>query len=94
MATKIFKDNEVILDDEKYFTFSNSNTPGNRGYYTDNKATAPTDIRFNMVEKYPPKVLVYMVISSRGISEIHAQECGNAIDADTYINKCLNKTIK
>ena len=93
LATKELKDKDVILDDEKYFTYSNSNTPGNRGYYTSDKLTAPPEIRFKMIEKFPPKVLVYLAISSRGISEAHFQESGTAINSDIYIKKCLKSKL-
>ena len=39
-AINTFKEKFLILDDEKYFTLSNTKTPGNKGYYTDNKSLA------------------------------------------------------
>ena len=35
----------VIIDNEKYFSLSNSNIPGNVYYYTSDKSAAPSDIK-------------------------------------------------
>ena len=48
----------LILEDEKYFTFSNTNVPGNSGYYTDDKTSTSAEVRFKLNQKFPPKVLV------------------------------------
>ena len=53
LAINTFKEKFVILDDEKYFTLSNTKTPGIKGYYTDNKSLAPANIRFNKKVKFP-----------------------------------------
>ena len=36
----------IIVDDEKYFTFSGDNIPGNAGYYTNDKDKCPESVRF------------------------------------------------
>lgn len=46
LATKIFVEKTVVIDDEKYFTLANSELSGNSVYYTDNKRSAPKDVRF------------------------------------------------
>lgn len=46
LATKVFIEKSKIIDDEKYFTLSHSDLSGNDGYYTDNKWSAPEDVRF------------------------------------------------
>ncbi len=89
LAINTFKEKFVILDDEKYFTLSNTKTPGNKGYYTDNKSLAPANIRFNKKVKFPRKVMVWLAVSKKGVSKPYIQENGIAINADTYINKCL-----
>lgn len=89
MATKSFVRKTVVIDDEKYFTFSNSEQFGNSGYYTDNKFLSPEDVRFKKICKYESKLLVWIAFSEDGISEPFIQESSNAIDADRYINKFL-----
>ena len=80
-AFDTFKDKFVILDDEKYFSLSNSKTPGYRGYYTDNISRTPTVIRFIKKVKFEPKVMVWL------------QDSGVAINAYAYINKCLKSNL-
>ena len=89
LATKSFVRKTVVIDDEKYFTLSNSEQSGNSGYYTDNKFSTPEDVRFKKKSKYEPKVLVWVAISEDGIASPFIQESSIAIDADRYINKCL-----
>jgi hypothetical protein len=43
----------MVMDDEKYFCFTNTNMSGNDGYYTDDKCSVPNSVRFNqMKEKF------------------------------------------
>jgi hypothetical protein len=42
----------IIMDDEKYFTFSGHNMPGNAGYYSSDKTTCPNNVRFFGKEKF------------------------------------------
>ena len=59
----------VIMDDERYFTFSGHNMPANAGYYTNDKRKCPDDVRFAGKESFPPMILVWIDISARGKSE-------------------------
>ena len=56
------------MDDEKYFMFTHQSVPINRGYYTSNKAETPSDVKFKQSCKYEPKILVWIAISTNGIS--------------------------
>jgi hypothetical protein len=53
------KDFIEILDDEKYFTFFNDETPGNRGFWTDNVETCPENVKYKGKEKIPIKNTLY-----------------------------------
>jgi transposase len=84
----------IILDDEKYFTFSRHCMPGNSGFYSDNKEEAPIDVKFKPTEKFPPKILVWLALSSKGISQPYIGKTKNySINAETYIQKCLPKLL-
>ena len=48
----------IIVDDEKYFTFSNDDMPQNVGFYAFHKEHAPDSVKYKTKEKYPKKVLV------------------------------------
>ena len=93
LAINTFKEKFVILDDEKYFTLSNSKTLGIEGYYTDNKSLTPANIRFNKKVKFPRKVMVLLAVSKKGVSKPYIQENGIAINADTNINKCFKPNL-
>lgn len=42
----IDSDTFIICDDEKYFTFSGVDMPGNAGFYSSDKEKTPVDVRF------------------------------------------------
>ena len=52
LTTKSLVEKTLVIDDEKYFTLSNSEISGNDGYYTDNKQTTPYDVKFKNKIKY------------------------------------------
>ena len=53
----------VLMDDEKYFSYTADETPGNAGFYTKNKATCPTDVKYKQKSKFSPKVLMLIALS-------------------------------
>lgn len=88
-------DVDVILDDEKYFSFAWNNGEQNSGFYTDNIGDTTDSIRFAAKAKFEPKILVWAAISSKGISQLYLQDSkAPAIRSDTYIKNCLTKLIK
>ena len=92
-----FTDQEtfIIVDDEKYFTFSGEETPGNAGFYSSNKENTTGDVKFKSKQKFQPKILVWLSLSSKGISTLFIGTTkGPAVDTDVYIRKCLPKLLK
>lgn len=84
----------IILDDEKYFTLSNSEIKGNDGFYTDNIEDVPNDVRYKKKAKFEDKVLVWCAISEAGISRAYVGRVrGEAVNADIYIRRCLPKLV-
>ena len=57
----------IIVDDEKYFTFSGEKTFGNAGFYSSNRENTPDDVKFKSKQKFKPKILVWLALSSTGI---------------------------
>lgn len=96
LRRQYFKDGvEIILDDEKYFTYSWNNGEQNVGFYTDNIEETPDNIRFALKGKFEPKILVWAAISTKGVSKLYIQDSQmSAIKSDTYISKCLTKLDK
>lgn len=84
----------LIIDDEKYFTFSGHNMPGNAGYYSNDKSNCPDEVRFAGKEKFPTKILVWIAISDRGMSKpLIRPSNAEAIKSDIYISECLEKRL-
>lgn len=85
---------DVIIDDEKYFTFSGHHMPANARYYSDDVKTCPESVRFAGYAKYPDKVMVWIAISERGISQpTFRRQKSEAVTAAIYIRECLNKRL-
>lgn len=93
LRTKHFsKDTFIILDDEKYFTFANHTLSGNAHFYTDDITGTPDNVKFAGKEKFEPKILVWIAISTKGLSAPLIRRIGApAVNADVYITKCLPK---
>lgn len=88
-------DKVLVMDDEKYFTFSNSSDVANQRYYTSNKQTTPDKIKLIQKSKFEPKILVWAAISNKGVSELYIQTSRSvSVNADIYISKCLTKLVK
>ena len=90
---QIFRKKQVIIDDESYVTQSNSEFLGNSGFYSSDLNTTPNDIRCKRVEKFPPKLLVWIAMSPKGISMPFIAPSGLSIKEDVYIDKCLRSRL-
>lgn len=85
----------IILDDEKYFTFSNGFLSINKGYYKEKNKAALPEVKYIQKGKFEHKVLVWCAISSKGISDMFIKSSrGFAINSETYIRHCLTKLRK
>ncbi|XP_050515006.1 uncharacterized protein LOC126890196 [Diabrotica virgifera virgifera] len=83
------------MDDEKYFTLSNSEMKGNDGFYTRNVQDAPDEVRFKGKVKFADKILVWCAISEAGVSQPFVGRVrGEAPNADIYIDRCLTKLVQ
>ncbi|CAF0991596.1 unnamed protein product [Rotaria magnacalcarata] len=84
----------IVMDDEKYFTLSGDNMPGNAGFYSSNTANTPWNVKLKSKQKFEPKVLVWLALSSKGISVPYIGTThGPAIDSNLYVQKCLPKLL-
>jgi hypothetical protein len=84
---------DFILDDESYFTLSNTTLAGNDTFYSDNLLKTPVEVKNKYKAKYEEKVLVYMIISPRGSSKAVFFKSGLAINQNTYKEQCLEKVL-
>ena len=84
---------DLILDDEKFFTFTGDNAIDNRVFYSTDPTTARIDVKFRKKKKFEPKIMVWMVMSSNDVSDVYVHKSKQAIRQDTYLNQCLNKRL-
>ncbi len=60
-------DLDFLLDDESYFTLSNSFLPGNDRFYSSNVSKTPESVKNKYKAKFEPKLLVWICISPKGL---------------------------
>ena len=85
-------DVQILMDDEKYFSFS-GDIASNRSYYTIDPSTAPSHIKFKRRIKFAPKLLVWMAVFLKWISSVYLHRSKTAIDTETYLNECIRKRL-
>ena len=80
---------EFVLDDEKYFGLSNSNS-GNI-YYSSDPSLTPIEVKYKFKKKYEPHIMLYQAISSNELSKPWFKRGGFAVNKKIYIEDCLKK---
>ncbi|CAF2036103.1 unnamed protein product [Rotaria magnacalcarata] len=90
---KLLSGCDPILDDENFFTLTGDNVIGNRFFYSTDLTTAPVDIKFRKKKKFESKIMIWMAISSKGVSDVYVHKSKQAIRQDTYLNQCINKRL-
>ncbi|XP_065684223.1 uncharacterized protein LOC136096637 [Hydra vulgaris] len=93
LVNKVFHEKDIIMNDEKYFNLSNSNIPGNDIYYTNNKLSAPDNVKYKLKKKFEEKVLVWICISSNGFCEPYIHRSKNSITSNIYVKECMKKRL-
>ena len=84
---------DIILDDEKHFGLSGDNVQCDQRFHTTDPSTTPSDIRYKKKKKFAPKLLIWMAMSSKGVSNVYVQKSKQAITTDIYLNECINKRL-
>ena len=67
---KLLNGFDLIMDVEKYFKLTENNVVGNRYFYSTDPATAPPKVNFQCKTKFELKVMIWMGMSSKGVSDI------------------------
>lgn len=88
-----FRGHDFVMDDESYFTLTNSSLAGNDIFYTKDIHSVPENVRYKKMAKFEKKVLVWLAISPKGVSEAHFQQSGLAINQHLYRDECLEKRL-
>jgi len=85
-----FKDYDFIMDDESYFTLSNSSLSGNDIYYADDPSKCADEVRYKLEKKYEEQLLVSICISPAGISPIYIHHSKQAVNRFVYVDILKN----
>ena len=86
-------DFQVVMDDEKYFVFTNHSVPTNRSYYTSNKAATSSDVKFKQLRKYELKILVWIAILTNRISPLFSAKQKRPINEKMHLKQCIVKRL-
>lgn len=81
----LYSKHDFVTDDESYFTLTHADQPGNDTFYSNDIETTPNIVKYNYQQKYPPKLLVWLAISPKGVSRPYFRQSGLAIRADDYL---------
>ena len=90
---KLLNGCDLIMDDEKYFKLNGNNVIGNRYFYSTDPATAPPKVKFQCKTKFEAKVMIWMVMSSKGTSDIYVHKSIQAVNQETYLKEYINKRL-
>ena len=78
----------IIMDHETYFSFKNNSCVTNKGFYTSDKKQTSSELLFAKKDKFPKKMMLWLAISSGGMSDPVFVE-GNAMNGDFYEKNCV-----
>lgn len=81
---------DVVMDDESYFPFAYF---ADQEYYFEGRKEVSRDVKFKQKEKYVPKVLVWIAISSKGRSVAFVAPSRMNINAEVYQNECIRQRL-
>lgn len=88
-----FRNFDWVLDDETFFTLSHSTIRGNQFFYTSDVNTCPSSVKFAPKAKFEPKILLWLAISPKGISNAYFVPSGLAINKEVYLRECIIKRL-
>ncbi|MEE4248748.1 MAG: hypothetical protein V2I33_25500 [Kangiellaceae bacterium] len=83
----------LVMDDESYFTLTHSSIPSNQYYYATSRGDAEEEQKFSHRQKFEAKVLVWIAISDRGLSQAFFQPSGFAITKEVYSDECITRRL-
>ena len=90
---KLLNGCDLVMDDGKYFKLTGNNVTGNRYFYSTDSAAAPSKVKFQCKTKFEAKVMIWMVMSSKGTSDVYVHKSIQAVNQETYLKECINKRL-
>lgn len=85
---------DIIEDDESYFTIDGSDYNKNDFYYSHPSISVPEDVKTKPIPKFADKVMVWIAMCPKGLSQVVITKSRNAVNSETYIKDCLPKVKK
>ena len=89
----MLNDDDLIIDDEKFFKLSVNNVLGKRYFYSTDPSAAPPNIRFQQKTKFESKVRVWMAISAKGVSNVYVHRGKQPVDQKIYLKEYINRRL-
>jgi hypothetical protein len=83
----------VIVDDECYLTLDGNEWTENDWYFDCEYEDVPKEVKTKLLEKFPPRIMVWLSISSRGRSEAYFVPSKLGVNREVYSNECIRKRL-
>ena len=84
--SKDVREPKFVIDDESYFKLSHNNLPCNDRFYSSDRSETPDDAMYDYQAKFASKLLAWLVISPKGISQPFFRLSGLAINQPVYLS--------
>jgi len=88
-----YRQHEFVMDDESYFTLSNTTLTGSNTYYSSDRRLTPTDVSYWEKAKFEEKILLWIVVSAKGIGQVYIAPSKQAINQHVYLEKCIKNRL-
>lgn len=62
-------------------------------FYSTDPSAAPLSIKFIKKTKFEEKVMIWMAVSSQGVSSVYVHRSKKGIGQDVYLNECIKKRL-
>jgi len=82
-----------ILNDENYFTLKKIPMPGNDIYYSADPKTVDGSVRFKFKKNYESKMILYIAVSTKGVSEPYFKTSSLTTNQKIYQEECLSRIL-
>jgi hypothetical protein len=86
-------DTEIVIDDECYLTLDGNLCHENDFYFDCDTKEISDEVRHLLLEIFPPKLMVWMTISSRGQSSVYFVPSKLGVNREIYIKECITKRL-
>ena len=84
--SKDVREPKFVIDDESYFKLSHNNLSGNDRFYSSDRSETPDDAMYDYQAKFASKLLAWLAISPKGISQPFFRLSGLAINQHVYLS--------